>query len=105
MLAETKCMIGTIYHEANHMILGNQIPWCPTWLNEGLSEYFEGLNVIGENRRIYLNEHRAKWLRYWTRKGFPIKLQDYLKMNTSEWYTFNNKNSGAGYACSFRGSS
>lgn len=101
MLAETKFMIGSVFHEANHMILMEQLPSCPVWLNEGLSEYFEGLNVIGENRRVYLNENQSKWCRYWTRHGFPITLKEYVGMNYNQWMGFRSGNPNAAYTIGY----
>lgn len=47
--SDAKEMVRTVFHEANHLLLRYNIPRCPKWVNEGLSEYFEGLNVFGEN--------------------------------------------------------
>ena len=101
MLTETKRMIGAVYHESSHMILMEQIPRCPTWLNEGLAEYFKGLNVIGENRRVYLNENQGKWLRYWTRNGFPITLKEYISMSYDQWMALRSRNTNAAYTVGY----
>ncbi len=101
MLAESKRMVGAVYHESSHMILMEQLPSCPTWLNEGLAEYFKGLNVIGENRRIYLDENQGKWLRYWTRKGFPITLEKYVSMSYDQWMTFRSRDTNAAYTVGY----
>ena len=38
---DAKEMVASVFHETNHLILGYNIPCCPSWVNEGLSEYFE----------------------------------------------------------------
>ncbi len=98
---DAKEMVGLVFHEANHLILRYHIPWVPSWVNEGLSEYFEGLNVFGENRRVYLQENRIKWCKYWIKKGFPIKLEDYISLSYDEWMSFRKRDSNAAYTIGY----
>jgi hypothetical protein len=98
---DEKEMVGIVFHEANHLILSYHIPWCPTWVNEGLSEYFEGLNVFGEDRRVYLQENRHYWCKRWARKGFPIELQEYLGFTHEQWMAFRNKDPNAAYTIGY----
>ena len=101
MLKETKSMVAMVFHEANHLILGHQIPWAPKWVSEGLSEYFEGLNVFGKNRRVHLHKNRHKWCKYWLKNGFPIKLNEYVSLNYDQWMAFNNRDSNAAYGIGY----
>ena len=39
----------TIYHEYVHMLMSLNVPWLPTWLNEGIAEVY-GNSVIGEKQ-------------------------------------------------------
>lgn len=98
---DAKEMVGTVFHEANHLILRHNIPSCPTWVNEGLSEYFEGLNVFGENRRVYLQENRSRWCKYWLKKGFPIELDKYLSLSHDDWMKFRSKDANAAYTIGY----
>ena len=98
---DTKEMVGIVFHEANHLILRYNIPWCPDWVNEGLSEYFEGLNVFGEDRRVFLQENRSKWCKRWLKKGFPIELDKYLSLSHNEWMNFRKRNSNAAYTIGY----
>jgi hypothetical protein len=98
---DAKKMVSVAFHEASHMILMNQVPWCPAWANEGLAEYFEGLNVFGENRRVYLEENRAKWCKLWAKKGFPIELEKYLNLSYEEWTSFKAKDANAAYTIGY----
>ena len=33
-----KRMVAVLFHESSHMLLREQVPWCPVWINEGLAE-------------------------------------------------------------------
>ncbi|MHC4911486.1 MAG: hypothetical protein ACYTE5_00585 [Planctomycetota bacterium] len=88
---DAKTMVGLVFHEANHLILRYHIPWVPKWVNEGFSEYFEGLNVFGENRRVYLHENHHRWIKRWARASFPVELDEYLNLTRSEWLKLNDK--------------
>lgn len=39
---ETPALRKTLYHEYTHALVRAITPRCPTWLNEGLAQYFEG---------------------------------------------------------------
>ena len=88
---DAKKMVGTVYHEASHMLLMTKVPRVPLWINEGLAEYFDGLNVFGDNRRVYLNKHSQRWLTRWAKKGLPIGFEEYLSLSRSKWYKFDEK--------------
>ena len=94
-------MVGLVFHEANHMILRHNIPWCPDWVNEGLSGYFDGLNVFGKNKRVFLQSNRSKWCKYWLKKGFPIKLDEYISLDHDEWMRFRKKDMNAAYTIGY----
>ncbi len=98
---DAKIMIGTVFHEANHMILGHNIPWCPVWVNEGLSEYFAGLQVFGKNKRVYLQSNRSSWCKYWLKEGFPIELDEYVTLGYDKWIKFRKKNINAAYTIGY----
>jgi hypothetical protein len=98
---DAKEMVGLVFHEANHMILQHNIPWCPPWVNEGLSEYFDGLNVFGKNKRVFLNSDRSEWCKYWLEKGFPIKLDEYISLDYDGWTRLRKKDIDAAYAIGY----
>jgi hypothetical protein len=98
---DPKTMVGVVFHEASHLTLRHHIPWCPTWINEGLSEYFEGLNVFGEKRRVYLQKNKSDWCKRWAKEGFPIKLDEYLSLSNDEWREFQKKDSKAAYSIGY----
>jgi hypothetical protein len=98
---DAKKMVGIVFHEANHLMLRYSIPWCPSWVNEGLSEYFEGLNVFGENRRIFLQKNRSYWCKHWLKKGFPIELGEYLNLSYDKFMSFRQKDVNAAYTIGY----
>jgi tetratricopeptide (TPR) repeat protein len=42
---ETPGLRGLLYHEYTHAVVRAITPRCPTWLNEGLAQYFEGRQI------------------------------------------------------------
>ena len=97
----TEKMISTLFHEMSHFMLGYSVPWVPRWLNEGIAVYFGGLNVLGDNKRIYLSKNRDLWCKYWAKNGFPITLQGYVSLNSDEWKSFNAKDGNAAYTIGY----
>lgn len=50
---ETPALRKLLYHEYTHAVVRAITPHCPTWLNEGLAQYFEG-REIGAHQREFL---------------------------------------------------
>jgi uncharacterized protein DUF1570 len=94
-------MLGVLFHESSHMILMHELPGCPMWLNEGLSEYFEGLNVIGKKKRVNLQQNRHSWMKSWARTKMPVPLDVYLDLNYDQWQELNKKDSNAAYTIGY----
>lgn len=42
---ETPGLRSILYHEYTHAVVRDLTPRCPTWLNEGLAQYFEGREI------------------------------------------------------------
>ena len=97
----TKEMLAVLFHEASHMILSRQIPWVPMWLSEGLAEYFEGLNVIGEKKRVNLQENRHSWIKAWAQERFPIEIDTYIDLTHDQWQEFFKKEPNASYTIGY----
>jgi hypothetical protein len=47
---ETPGLRRILYHEYTHAVVRTLTPRCPTWLNEGLAQYFEGREVDSRQR-------------------------------------------------------
>jgi len=49
---ETPELRRTLYHEYTHAVVRAITPRCPTWLNEGLAQYFEGRQLDSRQREM-----------------------------------------------------
>lgn len=85
-------MLKTIFHETSHFLLRSQIKVCPKWLNEGLAEYFEELEL--SNNQIKINPQKNKEKRcknLLDQNKLPI-LVNYFEINNRAWINDNAKN-------------
>jgi len=98
---DTKKMLSVLFHEVNHLLLRHKIPYPPPWINEGLSEYFEGLNVIGSKKRIVLQQNRHEWCKKWLTDGFPIEPKAYLGLSFQQWMQLRKQNANAAYTIGY----
>jgi hypothetical protein len=62
-----KQFLSVLFHETSHMILRNRISDCPKWINEGLSEYFEGIDFTHGDEvlvkpQLIKDERTKRWL-------------------------------------------
>ena len=49
---ETPGLKRILYHEYTHAVVRAITPRCPTWLNEGLAQHFEGREIDGGQRAM-----------------------------------------------------
>ncbi len=49
---ETPGLRRILYHEYTHAVVRSITLHCPTWLNEGLAQYFEGRGIDGQQRSL-----------------------------------------------------
>lgn len=94
-------MISVLFHETSHMLMGHQVPWCPNWINEGLAEYFERLDLFNGKRCICINKDMMDWCKYWLKKGFPVEFETFLAMDYESWKQFDDSNDHAGYTIGY----
>jgi len=94
-------MVSIVFHESSHMILEFQISSTPDWINEGLAEYFEGFNVFGPNKRVYLERNGQNWCKYWAKKGFPVELDKLLNMSNEEFHNLDRIDGVPSYTMSY----
>ena len=95
-------LLQVIIHECSHAIFGGQKRWIPTWLNEGLAEYFEPMRVFGLGAEVPAQSY---WLRTLRQAGYhraaSPNLTRYLNAAHQDWYTANNGDSTLSYATSW----
>jgi tetratricopeptide (TPR) repeat protein len=49
---ETPGLRRLLYHEYTHAVVRAMTPRCPTWLNEGLAQYFEGREIDSRQKEV-----------------------------------------------------
>jgi len=78
-------MLEVITHEANHALLRQRLGNVPPWLNEGLSEYFERMEVFGQAVVIHPNPQWDAAVRRQVRNGTIEPLRKYLTLSQQDW--------------------
>ena len=84
-----RCYVKTVYHEASHAILHEHL-WHPKWLQEGIAEYFEMMEVYDDKVVIGFSPDRDKACQEWLEEGELMPLNDFLTLSKSQ---FNEQNS------------
>ncbi len=56
---ETPGLKRLLFHEYTHAVVRAITPRCPTWLNEGLAQYFEGRQIDARQRELLRNIAQA----------------------------------------------
>jgi len=90
-------LLEVITHEANHALSYHAFREVPPWLNEGLSEYFERMEVFGLAVVIPPNPEWDQLIKKKVRDGTITPLADYLGMNRRDWQ-FHNLSGNRSYA-------
>jgi hypothetical protein len=98
---DIKQMLNVLFHETQHLLMAHHYPDCPLWLNEGLSQYFQGLNVVGSNKRIYITNDCKEWNVHWLRKGFPVEPKEYVNLDYDQWFELREKDATAAYSIGY----
>jgi len=82
-------MLEVITHEATHAILRHRLGDVPPWLNEGLSEYFERMEVFGKAVVIHPNPEWDEAVKQKVRDGSIKPLREYLALSQQGWQLHN----------------
>ena len=85
-------LLEVLTHEASHTIMQHQIGRVPIWINEGLAEYFETMEVFGQTVVVRPNTHWIATVDRLLRDGL-MPLGDFLSMTREKWYLFNGEGS------------
>ncbi|MCG6860813.1 MAG: DUF1570 domain-containing protein [Chromatiaceae bacterium] len=88
-------MLEVITHEANHALIHHRLGEVPPWLNEGLSEYFERMEVFGQAVVIHPNEQWDQVVKQKVRDGSIKPLRDYLGLSQQGWQIHNFRTNDA----------
>ncbi|MDF1782119.1 MAG: DUF4124 domain-containing protein [Alcanivoracaceae bacterium] len=93
-------LIRLITHECSHAISASHGRYIPTWLNEGLAEYFEQMNVAGLGASVPVSRY---WVRVLQRHGYVQRspnVQQIMDSLHQDWYSANGAD-GVSYAVSW----
>ena len=74
-------VLATVFHEASHAILTQTVPTLPLWINEGLAEYFERLELEDGGMVIRHQDDRFYNLRYRLGNKKLLSLNSYFELN------------------------
>lgn len=77
--------LGVVRHETSHLIAAALFGSLPNWLNEGLAEYFERLDVDGQAKIIRPSGYYLKLLRKRLQRGSLPDLQQHLRLSRQQW--------------------
>ncbi len=93
-------MLEVISHEATHALLRSGYPRIPKWLNEGLAEYFENIEVYSNAVAV---PPAAGWVRKYKQfrsDGKLLPLSEFLTLNSKQWLAYDG-DGHAGYTQSW----
>ncbi|MBT32711.1 MAG: hypothetical protein CMO01_23865 [Thalassobius sp.] len=89
---DAEILLKDICHEVSHLLVGNLVgdknqafKKRPLWINEGLSEYFENLDIEFESIKVQPNVVKLERCREWLLKNEMVPLSDYLGFSNKEW--------------------
>lgn len=78
-------MIRTILHESSHVIMAQLSPRAPSWLQEGVAEYFENIEMKNDMVVVNLSPSGHQNIRRWLNDGTLITLRKYLSIPEQQW--------------------
>jgi hypothetical protein len=87
----------TAVHESSHAILMDRAPHAPSWLNEGLAEYFNLIEVESGGARIPSQYDRAEALEE-IKRGGGWPLEALFKMSAADWASLDLERTQVAYA-------
>ena len=91
-IPDERALLALITHECAHAIAAANPHRIPAWLDEGLAEYFELMELHGLSADIPLNPH---WLRVLRQHGYPQhggRLATLMRAPYPQWYAANGPN-------------
>lgn len=80
-----------VFHETSHLLLRSQSRFCPRWLSEGLSEYFEGLDLSGRRPVVHPQLRKDKRMKKRRLAGKLPTLEAFLAQTDQQWSAMDNQ--------------
>jgi len=87
---DTQLMLALVFHEINHALMHNVLPYQPSWLDEGISEYFENMLVEEDSIIIVPSKIKSVTLKQRLRWDSVMDVEKFLKMSDQEWSNYEN---------------
>lgn len=78
-------VLANIYHEGTHAILRRELNSVPSWIDEGLAEYFEGIHLQGGTVLVLSPPNNDGWAKRFLLEGRMTPLHDFLRMSNYQW--------------------
>ncbi len=79
--------LAVLRHEAVHVIVTGLFGAAsPLWLNEGMAEYFETMQIEGQSGIVSPNPHSLEMARQAVRSGYLRDIMTLLNMPADTWY-------------------
>lgn len=86
VLCKNKKFIKTFFHELNHYLLRSRISSPPKWINEGLSEYFEGLRLTSQGIvSVHLQNNKINRIKEWLKGDIYNELRGIISATNDQW--------------------
>lgn len=74
-----------VFHETSHLLLTDKVKNCPNWINEGLAEYFEYLDVDGNGVCVHPQAIKDNRTKIWRARNEMPDLLASVSMTNKEW--------------------
>jgi hypothetical protein len=84
-------MFRTMIHESNHFLISLRLKNIPTWVNEGLAEYFETTYISHNQAYAKVHHNDQKKLQQWHKTGQTPALASVLLWKGRSWYYLDYK--------------
>jgi hypothetical protein len=78
-------LLEVVTHEGNHALMHHLFGQVPPWLNEGLSEYLERMQVFGQAVVIPPNPEWGALVKTKVGDRSVMPLSEYLALNQADW--------------------
>jgi len=76
----------TLQHEALHQFVHRYVPQMPIWLNEGLAEYYERMQLGGGQARFEANRESWKLCRKAIDKKLALSVSELVHLSHADFY-------------------
>lgn len=77
--------VSTLYHEASHALIRRELIFPPSWVDEGLAEFFEGFRVHGRKTNVIDPGYSDAWAKKLLLTRRLIPLREYFMLSNPQW--------------------